>query len=1210
MSGIDVLNAPSDTESLAQPLLDDAWQFISQGKLAVLVWDRQLRLLHASAAASELLGRTVEQLGGHFLNELLPVSEHFRLSGQLLNLRPGMPPLALEGWILNSRLQEMRIQWLIWQLDDSRQIGLMYDQRELSALRDEVQMRRELYSALVTQARDAIVLINPHTASIIEFNPAAADMLGYSPAEFGRLQLVELGRLEDINTWLGYAREATNGECVIRDTLLSTKQGTRINVRISSRPVLIQGEVMLATLWTDITPSHHARQEIAALTQHMNQVLRDAQIGAWDYDIPSGIIHVNEQFHSHFSHVFDSLDTHIDEWRKIRHPVDEGNADAALLAHLEGKTPEFEGKWRLMQEDGSWHWYISRGKVIEWADDGAPLRMTGTIIDLSAQQDSLGELIRSETKSRAMLDALSAAIAILNQDGQVITTNAAWERFENRFGVPPSECLRLRPPAGTGSGFQFDELYEAYQAGLHTVLRSELDYFEIEIPSPCGEELQWFLCRMQRVHELNGHVLLAHEDITQQKLIHQAISDTRSRYEELLHNVDGIVWEADPGTHNTTFVSSQCERMLGYPPHSWMQPGFWISCVHPADRAMVMHTAMEKVAVEEDYELEYRFQTRDGRWVWLHDRASVRRNDAGKLQLSGLVIDITARKQAEEQLRLAASVFQYAHEGILITDADNRVIDMNSAFLSMTGYERSELLGQKPAVLRSGRHHRDFYVTMWERIHSQGHWRGEIWNRRKSGELCVDLLTISAVLNTEQQISHYVGVYADITQLKQQEQKLELLAHYDALTGLPNRVLLADRLEQALALARRSGLLLAVCYLDLDDFKPINDRYGHEVGDDLLVEISRRLIDNVRGGDTVARLGGDEFVLLLGNHTSTEECEQALKRILHVVSVPYLYEGDVLRVSASLGVTLYPQDGADAEGLLRHADQAMYSAKQSGANRYHFFDAQQDQQMRSQRQLLDRIARAQADNELQLYYQPKVDMRSGRVIGAEALLRWQHPERGMVMPGEFLPVLESSVLVSDVGYWIIGTVLAQMHSWQSQHDLRIPISVNVSPRQLANADFPLLLAKALARHEHIDPALLEIEIVESAALEDIGRAIRILNICRGMGVRFALDDFGTGYSSLTYFKRLPAEVLKIDQSFVRNMLTDPNDEAIVRAVISLAEAFERKVIAEGVETAQHGELLASLGCHHVQGYGIAKPMPAAAFPQWVRDYEANPRWLD
>lgn len=1199
-------NFPAEpAETLSIP---SVWQFIEQSRLPVLVWDKQLRLQQASPAACALLGRDAELLHGHFLNELLPVSEHFRLSSRLLQLQCGAAPLGLEGWILDRDLNEMRIQWLIWQLDDRQQIGVLFDQRELSALRDEVQMRRELYAALVTQARDAIVLINPNEASIIEFNPAAADMLGYTPQEFSRLHLNQLGSTDEINTWLGYTRQAKDGQCTVHDTLLNTKGGTRINVRISSRPVLVQGEAMLATLWTDITPSHHARQEVAALTQHMNMVLRDAQIGAWDYDIASGIIHVNEQFHRNYGHVFATLDTHIDDWRKIRHPLDEANADAALFAHLEGKTPEFEGKWRLQQADGSWHWCVSRGKVIEWAADGSPSRMTGTIIDLSAQQESLGELIRSETKARAMLDALSACIAILDKHGNVITANESWQRFENRHGVAPNACLRLGAQQDSAMRYQYAELHDAYQAGLNTVLRGELDYFEMEIPAPCGEEIQWFLCRMQRVHQLGDQILLAHEDITQQKLISQAINDTKSRYEELLHNVDGIVWEADPKTHNTTFVSGQCERLLGYPQHSWMQPGFWLSCIHPDDRANVLGIAQESVAAGRDYELEYRLQTADGHWLWLHDRASLQRNEAGVLQLRGLIIDITARRQAEEQLRLAASVFQYAHEGILITDAANRIIDMNHTFNELTGFSREELIGQKPTMLRSGRHNREFFTALWEQINRNGFWRGEIWNRRKSGELCVDLLTISAVRNADQAISHFVGVYADITQLKQQEQKLELLAHYDALTGLPNRVLLADRLEQALALARRSGLLLAVCYLDLDDFKPINDRYGHEVGDDLLVEISRRLIENVRGGDTVARLGGDEFVLLLGNHTSSEECEQALQRILHVVAVPYLHEGDVLRVSASLGVTLYPQDSADAEGLMRHADQAMYTAKQSGANRYHFFDAAKDLQVRSQRQLLDRIARAQADNELRLYYQPKIDMLTGRVIGAEALLRWEHPERGMVMPGEFLPVLESSTLVSDVGYWIIGTVLAQMQSWQAV-GLHVPISVNVSPRQLANADFPLLLAKALARHDAVDPSLLEIEIVESAALEDIGRAIRILNICRGMGVRFALDDFGTGYSSLTYFKRLPAEVLKIDQSFVRNMLSDPNDEAIVRAVISLAEAFERKVIAEGVETAEHGSLLLSLGCSHVQGYGIARPMPADLFPQWVIDYEANPRWI-
>ncbi|WP_051304759.1 bifunctional diguanylate cyclase/phosphodiesterase [Chitinilyticum litopenaei] len=1190
------------------PLLS-AWQFIEHSALPVLVWDRQLRLLQVSPAAAALLGRAQGQLAGHFLNELLPVSEHFRLSGLLLKLQHHPEALQLEGWVLDAEHAEMRVQWRIWQLDEQHQLGLLCDQRELSDLRDAVQMRQELYNALITQARDAIVLVNPANKRIIEFNPAAAHMLGYAPAEFARLQLSDLAAQDELNTWLGYSHRGQIHESVVHDTLLKTKGGTRINVRISSRPVLIQGDAMLATLWTDITPSHHARQEIAALTQHMNQVLRDAQIGAWDYDIASGIIHVNEQFHRHFSHVFDTLDTHIDEWRKIRHPLDEANADAALLAHLEGKTAEFEGKWRLQQSDGSWHWYVSRGRVIERDHEGRPLRMTGTIIDLSRQQDALGELIRSETKARATLDALPACIAILDQTGAIVTTNESWQRFEQQHGMAPNHCLQCHIAQPPDCDCDYADLSEAYQAGLQTVLRGELDHFEIEIPMPGKQATQWFLCRMQRVQQLGGQILLAHEDISQQKLISKAINDTKERYEQLLHNLHGVVWEADAGTLELTFVSEQAATLLAYPLSSFWRHQFWLEHIAPEDRPRVMSGLINLAARPEggSLELEYRLRKGDGALTWIHDRITTVDEDSGPRRLRGLLVDVSARKVAEEQQRLAASVFEHAHEGILITDAHNRIIDMNQTFNELTGYSREELIGHTPAMLRSGRHNRDFFSTMWATIERDGFWRGEIWNRRKSGEFCVDLLTISEVRDAEQNVSHYVGVYADITQLKQQEQKLELLAHYDALTGLPNRVLLADRLEQALALARRSGLLLAVCYLDLDDFKPINDRHGHEIGDDLLIEIGRRLIDNVRGGDTVARLGGDEFVLLLGNHAALEECEQTLQRILQIVAVPFLHNGNVLRVSASLGVTLYPQDGADAEGLLRHADQAMYAAKQAGANRYHFFDAERDQVVRKQGLLLDRIARACAQQELLLYYQPKVDLQSGRVIGAEALLRWQHPERGMIMPGEFLPVLESSALVSDIGDWIIREVLRQMHAWQSE-GLCIPVSVNVSPRQLANAEFPLLLARALAQHDCVDPALLEIEIVESAALEDIGRAIRILNICRGMGVRFALDDFGTGYSSLTYFKRLPAEVLKIDQSFVRNMLSDPNDEAIVRAVISLAEAFERKVIAEGVETAAHGTLLQSLGCSHVQGYGIARPMPAAQFPQWVSDYEAKPSW--
>ena len=444
-------------------------------------------------------------------------------------------------------------------------------------------------------------------------------------------------------------------------------------------------------------------------------------------------------------------------------------------------------------------------------------------------------------------------------------------------------------------------------------------------------------------------------------------------------------------------------------------------------------------------------------------------------------------------------------------------------------------------------------------------------------------------------------VLARTAALLANEERLEHIAHYDALTHLPNRVLLADRLHQSMAQCQRLTQSLAVAFLDLDGFKAVNDQHGHTVGDGLLMALAKRMQAALREGDTLARIGGDEFVAVLVGMESPDHCVPVLERLLEaaagVVEVGELQ----LQVSASIGVTLYPQDNAEADLLLRHADQAMYLAKQAGKNRYHLFDIAHETAAKNKGETLKHIRRAIDRHEFVLYYQPKVNMQTGAVIGAEALIRWQHPERGLLPPGAFLPAIEDHPISVDLGDWVIATALQQMSTWQAA-GFELSVSVNIGARQLQHAGFTAQLGELLAANPSIAPCRLELEILETCALEDMARVCEVMRACQSLGVRFALDDFGTGYSSLTYLKQLPAELLKIDQSFVRDMLTDPDDLAIVQGVIGLAKAFRREVIAEGVETTAHGELLLSMGCELAQGYGIARPMPAADLPGWVANW--------
>lgn len=575
------------------------------------------------------------------------------------------------------------------------------------------------------------------------------------------------------------------------------------------------------------------------------------------------------------------------------------------------------------------------------------------------------------------------------------------------------------------------------------------------------------------------------------------------------------------------------------------------------------------------------------------------------------LVDITEQKQVEEKTRLSARVFTDAREGIMITAANGAIVDVNESFTRITGYERNEVLGQNPRLLSSGLQGPSFYKALWQELTEQGYWFGEIWNRRKNGEVYAEMLTISAIRDDAERIQNFIALFSDITATKKYEQQLEHVAHYDALTNLPNRVLLADRLHQGMVHVQRHGQSLAVVYLDLDGFKAVNDQYGHNVGDQLLMAVARNMKATLREEDTLARIGGDEFIIILLDLADVNSCVGSLERLLAAAAQPVHVSEHVLKVSASLGITFYPQPSSgdvDADQLIRQADQAMYLAKQAGKNRYHIFDDILDRTVRVHYENVERVRQALIQREFVLHYQPKVNMRTGNIIGVEALIRWQHPERGILSPAAFLPSIEDQPLSIELGEWVIDTALEQSTRWKAQ-GLAIPVSVNVGARQLLQEGFVARLQSILDSHSDFEPGDLTIEILETSALEDLGRASQAMESCQKLGVQFALDDFGTGYSSLSYLKKLPVAEIKIDQTFVCGMLDDPDDLSILEGVMGLSRAFRRDVIAEGVETVAHGEMLLRMGCDLGQGYGIARPMPGENIPAWAASWRPEPGWI-
>jgi len=664
------------------------------------------------------------------------------------------------------------------------------------------------------------------------------------------------------------------------------------------------------------------------------------------------------------------------------------------------------------------------------------------------------------------------------------------------------------------------------------------------------------------------------------------------------------------------FASTAWRSLTGVAGSRWT-PAAWRQRVHPEDLPLLDEAvAALGSGAAGRREVELRLPEPDngaaGAWRWAEATLLViERNAAGQpLRLLATLADIHDKHAALDQQRMSAALFQHLHEGLLITDAELRVLDVNPAYTQILGVPREELLGQVPSLLQPAADDplaRQQRAAMWAGLRDQGSWRGELLERRRDGTPCTLQTTISTVGDAGSGLRYRVLVISDITQQQAQRDQLQRQAHFDELTGLPNRTRLSQLLDEAMRAADREGFLLVVCYLDLDHFKPVNDQHGHAAGDRLLAELAGRLKGALRSReqwtDTAARLGGDEFVLLLRAST-LEAARLAVERVLRVVSQPYLVDPvqPQVQVTASMGATVYPVDHSDADTLLRHADHAMYGAKQAGRNGYLFFDPEHRRRTEQRVVAIGRIQEALDQQEFVLYYQPKVNMKTGRVLGFEALLRWEHPQQGLVAPLQFLPLIESTGLSSRIGDWVISRALEHLASWRRE-GLDVSVSVNVSARHLQEPDFAQRLAELLARHPEPLAAHLEIEMLETAAHADIEATSVLLARCQGTGVRFALDDFGIGYSTLTYLKRLPVDVLKIDRSFVHHMLDDAQDLAIVEGVIGLAGTFGCTVVAEGVENPAQARTLLDLGCIIGQGTGIAAPMPVNQVAGWVRDYK-------
>jgi len=824
-----------------------------------------------------------------------------------------------------------------------------------------------------------------------------------------------------------------------------------------------------------------------------------------------------------------------------------------------------------------------------------------------AYQNRLKELHRVGSDLSHSTTELESNKAALHR-AQAVANVGSWvyDIPTDTMHLSPETCRIFGLPEGTRGS------HDAYLALVHPDDRGWVDRawqaafkgeaFDNEHRIVVGNAIRWIRQKAELEFAPDGTPLSAMgtaQDITEHKRIEDSLRTSTDRLNEAQRLAQLGSWILDLGSSELIW-SDEIFRLFEIDPKLFGATyEAFLGAIHPEDRDAVNRAYTESLVNRTPYDITHRLLMDDGRIKWVHEQCRSDFDAAGKpVRSQGTVQDVSERREAEEQLRIAAAAFE-SLEGMMITDVKSVILRVNRAFTKITGYTAEESVGQTPRLLQSGRHNAAFYLAMWECIQSTGGWQGEMWNRRKNGKEYPIWLTISAVKDDRGTVTHYVGAQLDITERKMAEEEIAELAFSDQLTGLPNRRLLLDRLKQTMTASTRSGNYGALLLIDLDNFKTLNDTLGHDMGDLLLTQVAQRLTTCVRAEDTVARLGGDEFVVMLASLSKSEaaaaaQTETVGQKILYTLNQTYLLNDVAYHGTPSIGAALFSGNNAVIDVVMKQADLAMYKSKESGRNTLHFFDQAMEIVVVERAAMEMGLREAILNKQFLLYYQAQV-VGEGRVTGAEVLVRWQHPQRGIVSPAEFIPLSEETGLILPLGQWILETACTQLALWADRPEMaHLTLAVNVSAHQFRQRDF-VDRVLAVLKDTGANPQRLKLELTESLLVSNVEEVVEKMFALKAKGVGFSLDDFGTGYSSLSYLKRLPIDQLKIDQSFVRDVLSDPNDAAIAKTIIALAQSLGLGVIAEGVETASQRDFLVSFGCHAFQGYFYSRPLPLEGF---------------
>jgi diguanylate cyclase (GGDEF)-like protein/PAS domain S-box-containing protein len=875
--------------------------------------------------------------------------------------------------------------------------------------------------------------------------------------------------------------------------------------------------------------------------------------------------------------------------------------DYPAIRTLETGQPCREVLMGVRHGAGELRWITINTQPLCRPGESRPQAVVASFTDVTDRLAAESALRESEERFRTLVEHAPEAIVVLDPEtGCFADVN---ENATRLFGLPRAALLALGPielsapvqPDGRSAA-------DAGASHIEAVLRGETPVFEWVHRDAEGHDI---VCEVRLVRLRCGERWLVRGsilDITERKRIEAALRESEAKFAAVFRVCPESISIStlDDGVY--VDVNDAHEQMFGYRREhvlgrSALDLGVWVDALER--RGLVRR--LEQHRIVQDFDASLR--RADG-------EIRIARMSGGILELNGkrclvlVVRDVTRQKEQDEALRLAARVFESTAEGILITDPRSRIVAVNQAFTELTGYSEDDVRGRQPSLLASGRHDRRFFEEMWQAINRSGRWHGELWNRTRSGEVRPYLMTISALRDDREMVLNYVGVMRDISTIKQSQQQLEYMANYDALTGLGNRNLFYTRLKVGIEKASRHRRQLAVVFVDLDNFKVINDTLGHDVGDVLLSEIAKRIKSCVRQEDVVCRLGGDEFTVYIEDFVDAQSLVGTAQRLTQAVSEPCRISGHDIFVTASVGISVYPNDGQTMSELLKNADTAMYKAKEQGKNGFQFFREDMNARAFERLVFVSGLRRALDRKEFRLVYQPQVQLADRQVLGAECLLRWSHPDMGEVSPGSFIPVAEETGLIVPIGEWVFGEVCRQLREWNGS---AVRVSVNVSARQFRQPELVDFIGRSL-QEARLQPDALAVEITESALIDDPENAAATLSKLKDMGLTISLDDFGTGYSSLSYLKRFPIDSLKIDRAFVRDIVTDPDDAAIVTAIITMAQSLKLDVVAEGVETQQQVDFLRARGCHAAQGYFFSKPLPADQAGTWLVRRLASDQW--